>query len=359
MAARHLLLSADAVGGVWQYSTDLIRALASHGYQVTLAVMGPALSEAQRAEAAALPDARVMETGLELEWLAAEAAPILHAEARLAEMAGDLRVDLVQLHTPALVSAGRYPCPVVALLHSCVATWWSAVREGPMPQDFAWRAALVEQGMKRASRVIVPTAAFAEAAWRQYGVRPTTVHNGRAFGVRQRVMQDHVFTAGRLWDEGKNICLLDEVAGRIAVPFRAAGPLVGPQGEGIDLQALLPLGPLDSVGMAEHLASQPVFVSAALYEPFGLAVLEAAMAGCALVLSDIPTFRELWDGAAVFVDPRDAQGFAWEIEEMIGDCATRSEMGARAQTRAGVYTAAAMAGQMTAHYQAIERRVAA
>ena len=39
----------------------------------------------------------------------------------------------------------------------------------------------------------------------------------------------------------------------------------------------------------------------ALYEPFGLAVLEAAQAGCALVLSDIPTFRELWDGAALFV----------------------------------------------------------
>src|SRR3546814_3677782 len=39
----HLLLSADAVGGVWQYSTDLIRALQPHGYQVTLAVMGPAL----------------------------------------------------------------------------------------------------------------------------------------------------------------------------------------------------------------------------------------------------------------------------------------------------------------------------
>jgi glycosyltransferase involved in cell wall biosynthesis len=40
----------------------------------------------------------------------------------------------------------------------------------------------------------------------------------------------------------------------------------------------------------------------ARYEPFGLAVLEAAQAGCAVVLSDIPTFRELWDCAAVFVD---------------------------------------------------------
>ena len=51
------------------------------------------------------------------------------------------------------------------------------------------------------------------------------------------------------------------------------------------------------------MARTAVFVSPALYEPFGLAVLEAAQAGCALVLSDIPTFRELWDGVALFVAP--------------------------------------------------------
>jgi hypothetical protein len=38
-------------------------------------------------------------------------------------------------------------------------------------------------------------------------------------------------------------------------------------------------------------------------EPFGLAVLEAAQAGCPLVLSDLPGFRELWDGAALFRRP--------------------------------------------------------
>lgn len=359
MAGGHLLLSADAVGGVWQYSTDLARALAPHGYQVTLAVMGPALSEAQRAEAAALSNAQIVETGLELEWIAAQAAPILQAEERLAEMAGDLHADLVQLHTPALVSAGRYPCPVIAVLHSCVATWWSAVREGSMPEDFAWRTELVVRGLKQADRAIAPTAAFAEAASRNYGVRPMAVHNGRALAVRRRAMQDHVLTAGRLWDEGKNIRLLDEAAGRIAVPFRAAGPLVAPHGARIDLDALLPLGLLDSATLADHLGSRPVFVSAALYEPFGLAVLEAAIAGCALILSDIPTFRELWDGAAIFIDPRDAQGFASAIEEMVEDCATRAEMGLRAQRRAGLYTPAAMAGHMAAHYQATERRAAA
>ncbi|GAY20794.1 MULTISPECIES: glycosyltransferase family 4 protein [Sphingobium] len=355
----HLLLSADAVGGVWQYSTDLIRALQPHGYEVTLAVMGPALSEAQRAEAAAIANCHLVETGLELEWLAAEAAPIVQAEARLAEMAGDLRADAVQLHTPALASAGRYPCPAIALLHSCVATWWEAVRGGPMPEDFNWRTALVAAGLRQASRIVAPSMAFAQAARRHYGVLPMAVHNGRFFPVKPQAMQDHVFTAGRLWDEGKNVRVLDEAAARIAVPFRAAGPLEGPQGGAIGLRSLLPLGPLDSMALARHLASRPVFASAALYEPFGLAVLEAALAGCALVLSDIPTFRELWDGAAIFVHPHDARGFTLAIEELLGDGAARGEMGQRAQARAGAYTPAATAAHMAAHYRAVQRKVAA
>ncbi len=53
--------------------------------------------------------------------------------------------------------------------------------------------------------------------------------------------------------------------------------------------------------MATAYAAATVFASMARYEPFGLAVLEAAQAGMRLVLSDIPTFRELWDGAAIFV----------------------------------------------------------
>lgn len=33
--------------------------------------------------------------------------------------------------------------------------------------------------------------------------------------------------------------------------------------------------------------------------------LEAALAGCALVLGDVPTLRELWDGSARFAPPGD------------------------------------------------------
>ena len=45
-----------------------------------------------------------------------------------------------------------------------------------------------------------------------------------------------------------------------------------------------------------------IFFSPALYEPFGLGVLEAAARGCALVLADIPSFIALKVAAHDLID---------------------------------------------------------
>jgi glycosyltransferase involved in cell wall biosynthesis len=69
-----------------------------------------------------------------------------------------------------------------------------------------------------------------------------------------------------------------------------------------------------------------IFAAPALYEPFGLGVLEAARSGCALLLSDIASFRELWDGCAEFVDPRDPAAIAAAIRRLLEDPARRAEL---------------------------------
>ncbi|WP_431270358.1 glycosyltransferase [Dankookia sp. P2] len=129
------------------------------------------------------------------------------------------------------------------------------------------------------------------------------------------------FTAGRLWDEGKAAMTLDAAAARLPFPLLAAGPIAGPNGARVELRHMQSIGRLSTSEIAAILATRPVFVSAARYEPFGLAVLEAAQAGCALVLSDTTGFRELWDGAAVFVAPDDAAGFAATVESLADDAA--------------------------------------
>lgn len=339
-------MTADAVGGVWQYAVELARGLVPHGIETVLALLGPAPDAAQRAEAAGIA---IVETGLPLDWMADDAADMRAAGAAIGELARRTRADLVQLNQPALAAAPM-PAPVVAVVHSCVATWWRAVEQGPLPESFVWRTDLVRAGLAAADRIVCPSRAFARALQQAYALpaSPTVVHNGRTpFAARPFASDDFVLTAGRLWDRAKDVATLDRAAALLGVPFRAAGPVEGPNGERRAFAHLALTGRVDEAALATLLSRRPVFASAARYEPFGLAVLEAAQAGCALVLADIPTFRELWDGVAAFVAPGDARRFATAIDALIGDASLRHARGEAARARAGRFTpqvtAAAMA----------------
>lgn len=342
--APRVLMTADAVGGVWTYALDLSRGLSQAGVLVTLAVFGPSPSPDQVAEAQAIPRLTLVDTGLPLDWMAVEPAEILECGAALRGLARAHRVDLIHLNSPALAAIGGFEAPVIGACHSCLATWWAAVRDGPMPADFRWRTQATWQGMLACNALVAPTAAFAQATARTYEVpTPFVVHNGRRGpAVSAAARKPLVFTSGRLWDAGKNIAVLDQAAASISVPFYAAGPLNGPNGERTSLGYAKPLGRLPGDEVAAWLAHAPVFASSALYEPFGLGVLEAAQAGCALALSDIDTFRELWDGAAVFVDPHDANGFAEAIERLMADPAEAARLAAQARARAARYSVEAM-----------------
>jgi glycosyltransferase involved in cell wall biosynthesis len=96
----------------------------------------------------------------------------------------------------------------------------------------------------------------------------------------------------------------------------------------------------DLAGLYSHAA---VYVLPAKYEPFGLSVLEAATWGCALVLGDISSLRENWDGAAMFVDPDDSAALSNTIERVMKDEHLRSHLASAAMNRASQFTAAKMA----------------
>jgi glycosyltransferase involved in cell wall biosynthesis len=354
--AFKVLITADAVGGVWQYSTELAAGLSRLGISTMLAVMGPSPSEKQRAAAAAIPDLELIDTGLALDWLAEDGASLRRAAEAIRDLAHEHECDVVQLNTPALAAETDFGVPVIAVQHSCVATWWEAVHGTDLPQDFAWRTELNRIGLHAADAVVTPTAAFGEMVRSRYALAspPRTVHNGRSpIDVPAVAPHDFVFTAGRLWDEGKNLATLDAAAAAIPVPVRAAGPLSGPNGAEVMFEHLHCLGALEEEELARWLAARPVFVSAALYEPFGLAVLEAASAGCPLILSDIPTFRELWHDVAIFVAPRDEAGFTRAIATLVGDDFERAVLGRAARERAARFTPDAMAAQMASLYRGL------
>lgn len=71
--------------------------------------------------------------------------------------------------------------------------------------------------------------------------------------------------------------------------------------------------------------------------------LEAALAGCALVLSDIPSLREVWSEAALFVPPEDHEALARAVNSLLDDAALRRRYASRARQAAGGYTLRRMA----------------
>ena len=61
---RKVLLTTDAVGGVWTYALDLAAGLRALGFVTTLAVLGPEPSPVQLAEAQRIADIEVIVTRL-------------------------------------------------------------------------------------------------------------------------------------------------------------------------------------------------------------------------------------------------------------------------------------------------------
>src|SRR5918994_3196625 len=67
---RRVLMTADAVGGVWDYALQLAEGLGTCGVEVTLATMGPLPRDDQRAAAREVPGLRLIESDYRLEWAA-------------------------------------------------------------------------------------------------------------------------------------------------------------------------------------------------------------------------------------------------------------------------------------------------
>ncbi|MET1756651.1 glycosyltransferase family 4 protein [Novosphingobium sp. RD2P27] len=359
MAQRptRLLMTLDAVGGVWQYATELACALRPRGFETVLTVLGPPPSAEQRAAVKHAKGIKLVETGLPLDWLS-DPVSTRRAGAEVAAIARREKVDLVHLNSPALAAGQSFSAPLVAVAHGCIATWWEAARpRQPLDPALRWHREMMAQGLRTCDRVIAPSASFAETLQRAFTlpVLPQVVHNGRALPQRVRAVAgtNVAFTAGRLWDEVKNLQTLDAVAALLPFPFLAAGEARAPHGETRRAEHLTLLGQLDGPALAARLEQRPVFVSAATFEPFGLAVLEAAGARCPLVLSDISTFRELWDGAAVFVEPHDAAGFAAAIEDVLRDQEKRDALGEAAHARALRFTPDRMAAAMSENYRGL------
>lgn len=352
-ALHRVVMTVDAVGGVWRYAVDLSQSLQRRGLSVALIGFGPAPSRAQRAEAEA---ARLPLTwsDLPLDWMAGGIAALSDARCAIARAATAFAADLVHVNSLAYAGTELAP-PVVAMAHSCLPTWWRTVRGAEVPAD--WQAHLHANaaGLRAAARVVAPSRSHAKLMRDEYGreLDILVVHNASAeTHAYRRPREPLVFAAARWWDEAKNARVLDAAARSTKWPIVMAGPLQDPAGPRQTIAHAHALGPLDAAATREWMRRASIFAAPSIYEPFGLAILEAAHASTPLVLADIATFRELWDGAALFASPTEPTAFACAIETLRNDAALRRRLARRARERAAQFTLDRQAEATLAAYRA-------
>jgi glycogen synthase len=342
---QRVLMTADPLGGVWTYALELALSLEGSGVEVMLATMGGPLTSEQRLEVASLRNTSLFESHFKLEWME---DPWLDVEAAgdwLLRLESELKPDLIHLNG---YVHGSLPwnSPTLIVGHSCVMSWWRHVKGDDAPDSWATYRKEVTHGLRAADLVVAPSRAMLANLETFYGSLSKTlvIYNGRRTGIfRTAPKEEFVLSAGRLWDQAKNVSALARIASRLEWPVYLAGEERHPEGASAFFEKVELLGRLPQKTLASWFARAAIYALPARYEPFGLSVLEAALAGCALVLGDIASLREIWHDAAVFVPPEDENALGAALAELINRPNRRRELSAFARERALEFSARTMA----------------
>lgn len=350
---HRVLITADTLGGVWTYSIEMARGLTALGVEVGLAAMGRSLLPDQRKDLESIPELVFFGSDFRLEWMQNPWAEVALAGEWLLEIAERFSPDVIHSNTYAHSNLPWHR-PVVAVAHSCVTSWWHAIHGCAPPEEWAQYRSVVKAGLRAADILVAPSRAMLNSICEHYGTPENgrVIHNGRspAPAVESVAREPLILCAGRLWDQAKNIAVLSDIADHLRWPVVVAGEDTI-EGRQVECCSLRRLGRLAPDTLRHWMQRASIYVSPARYEPFGLSILEAAQSGCALVLGDLPSLREIWGDAAMFVPPTDRSAFKSTLNYLAEHPAEVRELGVRASRAAGIYTLERMCGEYLRAYR--------
>lgn len=354
-----VLLTTDTPGGVWTVTQELTTQLLQRGHAVALVSLGRQPSREQLAWCATQnrahgPSFQFTASNVPQEWNEKNEFVFTQGAGVLFHVARQFRPDL--LHSSQLCfGALSLDIPKLVTAHSDVLSWADACRSRGLEKS-RWLQQyrrLVTQGLQSCDAIAFPTRWMALELARHYNNLPPSylIRNGRNLDPpesRQRTVQ--AVTVGRLWDEAKNIEMLREVKAPIPIYVageRQCGSSVAPRPVG---RAVL-LGAIPQSSLLALLARSSIYIATSIYEPFGIAPLEAALCGCAVVANDIPSLREVWGDDALYFDgPRALSAL---LHQLSRDEQQLAQARQRSFTRAKELTADRMADGYEALYRAL------
>ena len=304
-----ILLTTDTMGGVWTFTKEMTAGLLKRGHAVALVSFGRQPSHEQQLWCAGLhlthgDNFQFTASNAPLEWMEKNEFVFAQGAGVLSHVARQFRPDL--LHSNQFCfGVMSLDIPKLITAHSDVLSCADACRPRGLENSRWLRQyrSLVTHGLHGADAVVSPTRWMASSLARHYSDLPTlyVVLNGRELRAPESQLRTvQAVTVGRLWDEAKNVGMLRTVNSPIPIYIageRQHGTSVAPKQMGHSIL----LGALPEPALAALYARSSIYIATSIYEPFGLAPVEAALCGCAVVANDIPSLREVWgDSGVVF-----------------------------------------------------------
>jgi glycogen synthase len=335
----HILITADTLGGVWTYTRELATGLVRRGDRVTLVSFGDIPTAAQTRWMDGLANLDYRPTAFKLEWMLDSEADMEASSQYLQTIVEESRPDLLHF-SQFYYGALQCDVPRVVVAHSDVVSWWMSVRRQLPPETewLNWYRKALTCGLHGATTVVAPSRWMLEQVELHYGklASASVIHNGRTPALFNPYIskQETTVTLGRLWDSGKNVSLLlsRQMPGSVRIVGCDRHPDL--QNHSFASETIRPNISLDTEQdegqITQTLARAGIYAATSQYEPFGLAPLEAALSRCAIVASDIPTFRELWEGAAIFFRNNDPDSLFQALESLKRDPGFRLNQGNKA-----------------------------
>ena len=369
----HVLVTADTLSGVWTYARELVTGLVSRGVRVTLVSMGEIPLPEQTSWMDNLHGLEYRPTAFRLDWMQEAEEDLKDSSAYLTALTHELKPDLLHLNH---LCYGSLPVkvPRVAVAHGDLISWWKAVH-GHSPKEsrwLDWYREVVTRGLAKASAVVSPSRWMLESLRTCY-IRPkmdTVIYNGRnpIFFNPYVSKDDSVLAVGRLWDAGKQVSLLTQHTHPLPVcivgtdsPVQAPKlPIRADVKYSADVACVALKGPQTEAQLRNLYSRASVFAATSRYEPFGMATVEAALSRCVIVANDIPSYRELWDDAALYFHANDAASLAHTIRRLSEERDLCRSYATRAYQRARErFTAKRMIDEYLALYAGLVEQQAA
>jgi 1,2-diacylglycerol 3-alpha-glucosyltransferase len=260
------------------------------------------------------------------------------------------RYDRYAHYTPVLGDAAR---PLVSVYTTAYCNRCDCVL-APLPSI----AALLRQGGVRARIAVVPSVGIDTAAFAPGSVAAGAGERVRVrFGVPPRAPL--LLFVGRLARE-KNVALLLAVLAGLPAETYLLLLGDGPERAALEAQAgtagLAPraifAGTQPPAVVADALAGADLFVFPSTTETFGLAMIEAMAAGCAVVAVRADASSDLLrDGETGRLVPPEPAAFAGAVRELLAEPARRAAMGEGARAAAADYDQARVTDRLLVVYE--------